>query len=726
MGIPFFRAIFQRQLFDSYKKAVNHAQNNHDHLTIQLNIKAPQLINVPWEYQYDNEFIKDFLIFNPKVNISLTRFLASGFLPNLKIVETPTNLPLRVLVIISNPRAEYANVDERLEKAWLNKLHFAEPKRLEVDYLVNSAETPASFSRLAKKLDEKQFDILHFLGHGNIIEGKQGFLVFEDERELKNRGIEPVTGKRLARALAEQKQLKLVFLNSCLTGHNQGKTFFNSVAASLLEHSNIAYVVAMQFKVADDVGSTFAECFYHKLSAGKTIEEAMLAARCHVYDHSYQSKENKEIYRRQWGIPACYTQYNKPLRLVSVSTDVLIQQARLFASNEKYQEAIETWKEIRAIEPSYAGIDSQIQQLKNQQQRANEITNFTTQLSMTDMDITLLETVTRRLKQSRKEAEYTQIAEFIKEFLNEEITLKGFHKKWEKITTGDFTFSNLADESHYQLQQLKILIERLKRGEIVLFLGSDISRLPNENIPFTETVAKKLADCTADYDGIFDSLSMIAEYYQMSVRTRQSLIAQLQQWLKTIEPSTPLYQWLAKIDKPLVMISAAYDTLLEDAFEQLDKKYILVFPLVCTIPGIDCGVGHILVKYSDKETFESPCPIDNLSALIETDYSVIYKARGYFKANGNQVDALMLSEENYFTFARYMNKLIPDYLVEQYDKNGLLFLGYTPKQWEDRLIAHAILEQPTPKISLIQLEQTLIHLKLPIGNTAMWKCIQLN
>ena len=50
-----------------------------------------------------------------------------------------------------------------------------------------------------------------------------------------------------------------------------------------------------------------------------------------------------------------------------------------------------------------------------------------------------------------------------------------------------------------------------------------------------------------------------------------------------------------------------------------------------------------------------------------------------------------MTEENYFTFARYMDKLIPNYVVKQFARRGLLFLGYTPKQWEDRLIANALL-----------------------------------
>ena len=57
---------------------------------------------------------------------------------------------------------------------------------------------------------------------------------------------------------------------------------------------------------------------------------------------------------------------------------------------------------------------------------------------------------------------------------------------------------------------------------------------------------------------------------------------------------------------------------------------------------------------------------------------------------------MALCEHNYFTFARYFHKLIPDYIISELTRRGLFFVGYSPRHWEDRLLAYALLhKRPT-------------------------------
>jgi hypothetical protein len=58
---------------------------------------------------------------------------------------------------------------------------------------------------------------------------------------------------------------------------------------------------------------------------------------------------------------------------------------------------------------------------------------------------------------------------------------------------------------------------------------------------------------------------------------------------------------------------------------------------------------------------------------------------------------LTVSEEDYFTFSRHMDKIIPSYLVAAFADRGLFFLGYAPTHWEDRLIVNAILNKRNPQ-----------------------------
>jgi hypothetical protein len=307
IGKILFDVLFTGQIFDYYEKVLNPSI----HLNIRLHTTEPRLLNIPWEYMYDSKIVNGFLTIKSDFDISLTRLLKLHPQSDFSDFATPTDLPIRVLVVISKPRHSSLHFEERIEKAWLDKLSSNTPKRLAVDYI----ENPASFSKLEEKLTENSYDVLHFLGHGEL-KDENGVLLFEDNNEINDRETEPVTGERLAKALANQKRLKFVFLNSCFTGRNLGKPF-SSVATALLKNSRVLSVVAMQFKIADEVGSTFAARFYHNLSVGKTIDEAISAARRSVYSEGLGEKQNKEIYETQWGIPVCYTQYDKPFQLVN-------------------------------------------------------------------------------------------------------------------------------------------------------------------------------------------------------------------------------------------------------------------------------------------------------------------------------------------------------------------------------------------------------------------------
>jgi hypothetical protein len=676
IGIALFNALFTGQLFDYYKEIINSSR----HLNIQLNITEPFLLNVPWEYMYDDKIVKDFLTISGRFHISLTRLFKPQSQSNFAEIAIPTDFPLQMLVIISKPRSPNFHFEDRIEKEWLSKLS---KKRLEIDFI----ENPASFSKLEERLTEKSYDILHFLGHGELTD-EGGVLLFEDNNVIQDRGIDRVTGERLARVLLNQQRLRLVFLNACLTGRNLGKPF-SSVATALLKNSCALNVVAMQFKIADEVGSKFAARFYHNLSVGKTIDESISAARRSIYGESERqtNKTLKEIYETQWGVPVYYTQYNKSFRLVKLvkwQKDELIQEAKIEARHLEnkalFEQAIEIWEDIRAIDPNEPKIDSEIQHLKYQQQRTNEIANMTNALvSIAAEEFELIAEVQQRLKKSKStQAEFIRLSELVNELINDVLTLKDFKDKWEESKVGDLPISN-TNKLDYS-----ILAENLKYGYIVLFIGSDIPNLFDARVPATEKIVSTLAE-KASYDNFEGSLSMIAQYYEFT-QGKMVLKHHLQNLLNV--PSTiPLYQSLAEMTQSLIIISTAYDTLLEEAFEKAGKKYVLISPAISVTD--DNGI-QILVPYSDKEA-----PVLNLEDnLLEEEplkfgYSLIYKIRGCLD---NQ-ETLILSEDNYFLFARYMDDLIPRYIVKEYANRQFLFLGYTPKQWEDRLMVNAILNK---------------------------------
>lgn len=55
-------------------------------------------------------------------------------------------------------------------------------------------------------------------------------------------------------------------------------------------------------------------------------------------------------------------------------------------------------------------------------------------------------------------------------------------------------------------------------------------------------------------------------------------------------------------------------------------------------------------------------------------------------------DALLISEEDYFTFARHVEKIVPPYLKTLFRQRSLLVLGHDLNEWHDRLVVNTILD----------------------------------
>ncbi len=142
------------------------------------------------------------------------------------------------------------------------------------------------------------------------------------------------------------------------------------------------------------------------------------------------------------------------------------------------------------------------------------------------------------------------------------------------------------------------LTKRINRGEMVLFIGSDLlqeyGEESSEEIKLANVLAKKVG-----YSSFTGTLSSIAELYQLlPEHGRISLLSQLHKALPCSETRIKLYDSLAKIKQPLVLISSAYDNLLEQAFIKSDKKYVELSSIIMRSDEYD--IGHVVVRYSDN------------------------------------------------------------------------------------------------------------------------------
>ena len=271
--------------------------------------------------------------------------------------------------------------------------------------------------------------------------------------------------------------------------------------------------------------------------------------------------------------------------------------------------------------------------------------------------------------------------DIIEDFLVEQIDKIDFIEFWQQ---------NILNTNMQEMMtpNYAALAERFQHGEVVVFLGSEIS---NDIVP-------KLADCV-EYQNFNGSFPEICEYVELNDihYGRPFLSRKVHDFLAPIQMTSithSLYELLVKSHQPLMIIYAGYDSSLEDTFLQAQKKFV-----VLSHSHHSHEIGTVFLKYSDQLEQSEQCSAESLSGLglLESGYSIIYKINGCFKlntsTNPSQKDSLMLSEQDYFEFARYIDRLIPDYLAGQLNGRGFWFLGQYPQTWENRLIMQAILEK---------------------------------
>ena len=286
----------------------------------------------------------------------------------------------------------------------------------------------------------------------------------------------------------------------------------------------------------------------------------------------------------------------------------LIAEARRRERNQAYLEAMGAWEEVRALDPDDPQSDQELQRMQALQQRAQQMNERIKQLAkrMRDIKPIFAQLVLRVKQMLEGAAEDVTVLSLVDSFLADELSAA-------ELTTMMQTLAGPNIPPPIPTMNFRALAARMKRGEIVFFLGSDIPQLFDATVLDMATVVTKLAG-QANYRDFAGSLSMIAEYYHMKPEYgRSSFVQNLADLLPTALVQVRLYDLLASIEQPIVLISTAYDTLLEQAFQRVLKPYVIITSLLGT--DSDADVGQIVLQYSDRETLEAPCLEQDLSHL---------------------------------------------------------------------------------------------------------------
>lgn len=176
--------------------------------------------------------------------------------------------PLSILVIIAQP-VVLEKISAKEEESFIRRSFqpLIDSGLVRVDVI--RSVTPA---RLHGYLSTKTYDVVHFIGHGELI-NDEGHLIFED-----GSGNSFPVSVRTAREIFCKRNVKLIFLNSCESGRGSVKKPNTGIAQALVA-GGIPAVVANQFKVLDTSATAFAQHFYWQLAQGRSIGAAAREAR---------------------------------------------------------------------------------------------------------------------------------------------------------------------------------------------------------------------------------------------------------------------------------------------------------------------------------------------------------------------------------------------------------------------------------------------------------------
>lgn len=251
-----------------------------------------------------------------------------------------------------------------------------------------------------------------------------------------------------------------------------------------------------------------------------------------------------------------------------------------------------------------------------------------------------------------------------------------------------------APQKQQTSRDLINIAQRIQRGDMVLFLGSDIAKHYHCDCLNEQQIAQQLAQ-QEDYTSFTGSLTAIAEYYQAQAGIgANTLLERLQHHLPKRPHAINFYQHLAQTQVAQVIITTVYDDLLEQTFLAANKPFVKLNSFINKSDYYK--IGYVKVHYSDQPDKDQIITAEALSKFkfIEQGYSIIYKMRGTCdKENIEERDALILSERQFFDFARHGRGMIPSNLTQEIRKRGFLFLGYRPRSWDDRLLVEILLSK---------------------------------
>ena len=266
-GQRLFQALMTGEALQLYDASGALADRQRKGLRVRLQILAPDLAPLPWEFLYDPRQ-GEYLCFLP--NRPIVRYLD---VPQ-PIYPINVELPLLVLAMVASPSdldpLDVAHEKQRLkdalgplEQRGMLKLRWVEGQ---------------TAHDMQQTLLQRNWHIFHFIGHGAFDQrSEEGVLALNNDQ-----GKAHLLGATdLGRILSQRQSLRLVVLNACQGAAGNKTDIFSSTAATL-SRRGLPAVLAMQYEITDQAALEFTRGFYSSLAAGIPVDESLTQARTSI------------------------------------------------------------------------------------------------------------------------------------------------------------------------------------------------------------------------------------------------------------------------------------------------------------------------------------------------------------------------------------------------------------------------------------------------------------
>jgi hypothetical protein len=260
LGEILFQFLFPGRIQQCLRQSLVIAQGHQVGLTLRLHLSAvPELAALPWECLFDPQN-RHFLVQSARVDVVRT-------LDHDPSLIQPPAAKLTILVVAANPLNDL-NLDREVSD--LKEMERRSAGRIEVERL-----NPPTLPELQRQLQARQFDVVHFAGHGSFGESDRG-----GELALAGEGggHEWISANTLASNLRDHTSLRLVVLNTCKSGQLAPSTPLPGVAEALILHG-LRSAVAMQAPISDEAAIAFSSGFYEGYAETRSIAHAMASGR---------------------------------------------------------------------------------------------------------------------------------------------------------------------------------------------------------------------------------------------------------------------------------------------------------------------------------------------------------------------------------------------------------------------------------------------------------------